>query len=633
EFEAGLRIVHPDWTGFSSAVKYLQRPRYSRTGTQGTVESEIEEMAFKAVVTDTVPGEATLDLLATFKTNTPMAGVYFCVDLPDAEFADGQLELSSTGAAAAARLRLAPAPADRVGNFLRETSTGVKISAPRRTLEIRWSEPRTVVVRRDISDRPTSLNDPSIRQHFVTQSTAVQPTGYQVYLEVMAGDAAAGRTASTSLKLSASATPDPRPVRLVLDTMKPGRAFDGIGGNFRLQFPDTDPAVLSYNLENLRVAWGRVDMPWAEWDPEEGLDPLVAARAGQLHRKVSDAMETARTLARRRIPLIVSAWSPPRWARAPSQPRGLRGTALNVDKLDRIGTSLASYLVHLKHAYDVETAYFSFNEPETGVEVRQTPAEHAQFIQHMGAELVKRGLTTKLLLGDTAHGTPAALDFIRPSLANPATHRSIGAVAFHTWRGCTSDALSAWAQAAQQLGVPLLITESGPDAHLHEYPIARLEPWFQLQEVELYVRCCAHARPATIMEWQLTTDYSVLSGGGVYGEAGPLKPTQRFWNLKQLGATPPGALSLPLTTDRAEVTVAAFGDPARHRYALHMVNRGNQRLAVLTGLPASVTAWRRFITDATRGMEEQGSAEARSGTAEFVLPPASFTTLLGNSSP
>lgn len=633
EFEAGLRIVHPDWTGFSSGVKYLQRPRYSRTGTRGTVESEIEGMAFKAVVTDTAPGEATLDLLVTSKTNTPVAGVYYCVDLPDAEFAGGQLELSSTGAVAAARLKLAPTQPDGVGYFLREVSTGVKISAPRRTLTILWSEPMTVVVRRDGSDRPTSLNDPSIRRKLVNDSTVAPPTGYQVYLEVMAGDATEGRTASTSLRLSVGATPDPRPVRLALDTTKPGRSFDGIGGNFRLQFPDTDPAVLSYNLENLRVAWGRVDMPWAEWDPEEGLDPLVAARAGQLHRKVSDAMETARTLARRKIPLMVSAWSPPRWARAPSQPRGLRGTALNLDKLDRICTSLASYLEHLEHAYKVETVYFSFNEPETGVEVRQTSAEHAQFIQHLGAELVRYGLTTKLLLGDTAHGTPAALDFIRPSLADRATHRYIGAVAFHTWRGCTPDTLAAWGQAARQLGVPLLITESGPDAHLHEYPAVRLEPWFQLQEIELYVRCCAYAQPATVMQWQLTTDYSVLTGGGVYDEAGPLKPTQRFWNLKQLGATPPGALSLLLTSDRPEVTVAAFADPAQDRYALHIVNRGNQRSAVLTGLPASVTAWRRFITDATRGMEEQGRVQARSGKAEFTLPPASFTTLLGNPSP
>jgi hypothetical protein len=632
-FEAGLRIVHPGWTGFSSAVKYLQRPRYSRTGTQGSVESDIEGMAFKAVATDTAPGEATLDLVVTAKTNLSMAGVYFCVDLPDAEFAGGVLELIPAAAAASTCVDLAPAPPVERAPFLHHTATGVKIATPRRTLELRWNKLMSVLVRRDVSNRPTSINDPSIRQHFVTNSPTDQPAGYQLCLEVMAGDATVGRTAATSIKLTASAIPDPRPVKLVLDTTQPGRPFDGIGGNFRLQFPETDPAVLAYNLDNLRVAWGRLDMPWAEWDPEQRLDPLVAARAGQLHRKVSDAMETARTLARRKIPVIVSAWSPPQWARAPSQPAGLRGTALNLDKLDRICSSLASYLVHLKHAYDVETVFFSFNEPETGVEVRQTPAEHAQFIKHMGAVLVERGLTTKLLLGDTAHGTPAALDFLRPSLSDPGTHPHIGAVAFHTWRGCTAEALSAWARAARQLNVPLLITESGPDAHLHEYPGVRLEPWFQLQEIDLYVRCCAYAQPAAIMEWQLTTDYSVLAGGGVYGESGPLRPTQRFWNLKQLGATPAGAFSLPLITDRPEVTAAAFGDPARTRYALHIVNRGNQRSTVLTGLPEPVTRWRRFITDAQRGMEQLEHVEARSGTTEFVLPSASFTTLLGDSPP
>jgi hypothetical protein len=261
-FEAGLRLVHPDWTGFSSAAKYLQRPRYSRTGTQGIVESGIEGMAFKEVVTDTAPGEATLDLVATAKTNLSMAGVYFCVDLPDAEFAGGILEILPTGAAAPVRLGLAPAPPDGRGHFLRETSTGAKISAPRRTLELRWSVPMAVVLRRDVSDRPTSLNDPSMRQDFVTNSPTTQPAGYQVYLEVMSGHPTVGRTATASIELKACATPDPSPVRLVLDTTQPGRPFDGIGGNFRLQFPETDPAVLAYNLDNLRVAWGRLDMPW-----------------------------------------------------------------------------------------------------------------------------------------------------------------------------------------------------------------------------------------------------------------------------------------------------------------------------------------------------------------------------------
>ena len=85
EFEAGPRVVRSDWLGFSAAVKYLQRPRYSREGPRAIVESEIDGMAFKEVLEDTAPGEATLELQLTAKTNLSMAGAYFCVDLPDAE--------------------------------------------------------------------------------------------------------------------------------------------------------------------------------------------------------------------------------------------------------------------------------------------------------------------------------------------------------------------------------------------------------------------------------------------------------------------------------------------------------------------------------------------------------------------
>lgn len=101
------------------------------------------------------------------------------------------------------------------------------------------------------------------------------------------------------------------------------------------------------------------------------------------------------------------------------------------------------------------------------------------------------------------------------------------------------------------------------------------------------------------VELQLTTDYSVLSGGGVYREDGPVKPTQRFWNLKQLGATPAGAFALPVTADRPEITVAAFGDLANATHAVHLVNRGNRRPAVLVGLPESLTSLQRFTTDAS----------------------------------
>ena len=90
--------------------------------------------------------------------------------------------------------------------------------------------------------------------------------------------------------------------------------FDGLGGNFRLQNPTTDPPVIQYNLDNMRIAWGRVEMPWSTWQPAEDSDPLAAARAGQLPREVQQAMEMARRLAQKGMPIIVSAWAAPSWA-------------------------------------------------------------------------------------------------------------------------------------------------------------------------------------------------------------------------------------------------------------------------------------------------------------------------------
>lgn len=275
EFEAGLRVVRPDWSGFSPAVKYLQRPRYARGGDRRTVTSTIENLSFTLSAQDRAVGEAELEIEATVPAGSTTAGIFWCFEIPAHEFAGGSVEVLQAE--------------DRVGTVL---AASLRVQA-----------------------RMTS-----------------KPPGERV---------------SMRLKLRASTAGDAEPARLTLDATRPGHSFDGIGGNFRLQFPRTDPSVIQYNLDHLRVAWGRVDMPWADWDPDESAFALETARGGRLASRVREAMAMAQTLSRRGLPVIVSAWDPPRWARSSvPQPPGARGVALDEGKLPRICRSLAVHLVN-----------------------------------------------------------------------------------------------------------------------------------------------------------------------------------------------------------------------------------------------------------------------------------------------
>jgi hypothetical protein len=419
---------------------------------------------------------------------------------------------------------------------------------------------------------------------------------------------------------------DRNPVTVTLDAAHPGQLFDGMGGNFRLQVPKADPGIIDYNLKNLRVAWGRVEMPWRTWQPDENTDPLAAARAGMLDPPVQQAMEMARRLGEKGIPVIVSAWFPPHWAILPDRPEGTRGNALNPAKMDRIRKSIADYLVFLKEKFGVEAAMFTFNESDLGIDVRQTPQEHSDMIKTFGPYFASRGLATKLALGDTSDATP--VDFIQPALHDAEAARYIAAVDFHSWRGCTDEILAQWYAAARQLNVPLIVAEGSTDAAAYRYPQIFAEQQFALYEINLYLRILALAQPRSILQWQLTSDYSLLAGGGAFGDNGPIRPTRRFWNFKQLASTPERSFWLPVVCGGPNLTCAAFGDIAGGIYTVHMVNNGAPRQATLTGLPESVKELRLWVTDSTRGMVEGARIPVSGGKAEVTLEATSFTTVI-----
>ena len=468
------------------------------------------------------------------------------------------------------------------------------------------------------------------------------------------GKLAAGQPVKKSFALKATGEVDKNPVEFSIDASRPGRVFDGLGGNFRLQNARTDPPVIQYTLDNLRTAWGRVEMPWAIWQPNEDVDPLAAARDGKANPRVQQAMEMARKLAQKGMPVIVSAWTAPSWAVLgamggrggpgagapqaaaaaggrgaafpPRQPDGPRGNPLNPEKMDRIKESIAGYLVYLKEKYGVEAAMFSFNESDLGINVRQTPREHAELIRTLGAYFASRGLATKLALGDTSDANP--IDFIKPALKDPEAAKYIGAVDFHSWRGCTDEKLAQWREAARELNVPLIVAEGSTDAAAYRYPQIFAEQSFALYEIDLYTRILAIAQPRSILQWQFTADYSVLAGGGIFNDNGPLRPTQRFWNLKQLAATPPRSFALPVKCSRPGITCAALGNIAEGIYTLHVVNNGGRRPATVTGLPAEVKQLRIWVTDKQRGMQEGERVPVTGGKAEFTLDATSYVTLI-----
>jgi hypothetical protein len=77
------------------------------------------------------------------------------------------------------------------------------------------------------------------------------------------------------------------------------------------------------------------------------------------------------------------------------------------------------------------------------------------------------------------------------------------------------------------MNLPLIVAEGSTDAAAYRYPDIFYEQTFALYEINLYMRICAISQPLSILQWQLTSDYSPLKGMGIYGTKGPLAPTRR----------------------------------------------------------------------------------------------------------
>ena len=604
EFETNLSVVQKNWASIKATAKEQQRPKYVRKGDQQIVTTNIDSLFFTKTVEEAGRGGVKVDVQFTARRMETIEGVYVALTLPQKYYANGTVQVNTSNPVKLAQ------PLATLNNYVQAPATSLQFVSKDRQLKLTFKEPTSVIFR--------NTEDKSAK-------------ALQVFIPIQAASAKEGQTIAKSFSMQASGLVDRKPINLVLNTSQTGRPFDGLGGNFRLQNPRTDPQVIDYSLENLNVTWGRVEMPWRFWQPSIDSSPIARAKEGRLAMQVQRAMEMAQRLHKKGMPVILSAWSGPTWAivgppRGRPGPDGVWGNPLDHTKDNEIYKSIADYIVYLKDTYGVEISMFSFNESDLGINIRQTGEEHAALIKGLGAHFVSRGLKTKLLLGDNSDAT--TYEFIYPALNDPSTHQYIGAVSFHSWRGWETEILQKWADAATKIKLPLLVGEGSIDAQAHGYPAIFEEQTYALEEINLYTRILAICQPASILQWQLTADYSPLAGGGIFGDNRPLQPTRRFWNLKQLSSTPKGLKAMPLKSDGVYVAAAALGDNTKGTYAIHLVNNGTTRQVNLSGLPKNLKTLNVYVTDKKRSAAKANAIKVTGGKATFTLDETSYTTLM-----
>jgi hypothetical protein len=595
EFESSLRVKYNNGRVHVTAME-RQQPRYKRYGDRQEIATRIDSLFFKESVQDVDGGRAKVSLNVSAHAEADIKGVYFCITFPGGFYKQGHVHLSGD--------HVSSNPA----NDFEGPVSGFEYASVEHNVKVLFDGPEQIIIKKDTSRGRDDL---------------------QLYVALKLNGIHEGETIQKALTIDVSGEIDKAPVKLTIDTRHPGRKFDGLGGNFRLQNPKGDPQVIDYSLKNMRVAWGRVEMPWRFWQPDKDLDPTLSADSGKLNPAVKKAMEMAHRLDSLHIPFILSAWFPPGWAAEGSvnmRPiNGVWGNPLNKENMGPVYKSIADYILYLKSKYGAEPRLFSFNESDLGINVRVTAQEHDDFIKGCGAYFAAHGINTKMLLGDNSDAT--TYKFIDIAMNDPAAKPYIGAISFHSWRGWDTPTLQKWADAATRLQLPLLVGEGSIDAAAWNYPDIFQEQTYALKEINLYVRLLAVCQPLSILQWQLTSDYSPLIGGGIFGNNEPLHPGQRFWNLKQLSITPKGLFAMPVTCSSNTISCAAEGDNSSGKYTIQLVNNDAERSVTLTGLPGALKQLHFYSTSKTLNMH-QSLIKVVNGAAKFRLPATSYVTLI-----
>jgi O-glycosyl hydrolase len=607
-----LTIAGPGWRQTALTAHWKTRnPTYERQGENIVTTGQLgfgfrtggAGVSFRQTISNAGPGAASMKVEIKADANINLDGVYMYVSVPAAAFHGGNGELVGAVPPANEKVNFATSRPVDDRHYVGATASGARFVG-QNTLELMLKDPAKIVIE---DDRGTPSN----------QLCLIFP--------IHVGSMKRGQSADSSFTLKVTGDIDHAPAHVQVDPSQPGEVFAGIGGNFCWQL---DAPIVNYHLNNLRVALARVAFPMPVWQPQQHVDPTTQP-TDQLPDELQTDLRMATELHRRKIPMIMSVWSIPDWALAPrTGPRGqgpqTRGK-VDPKKWDALATSIGAYLLRFKQVVGTEPDFFSFNEANQGNNVLMSPTEHREAIKFLGKRFETLGLRTKLLLGDA--NEPSAVNYVKVALADPQAMQYVGAVSYHSWNGGTDKQLIGWHEHALEAHLPLFVAEAGFDPDGYRYRPIFNEPWYALEEIKLNLLCITLSQPRSILHWQFTPDYGLISGGS--SPQDPIRTSQRWWQYKQLSdLTPPNAAILPITSDRPEIIVSALASTGQGVSVIHIANTGPTRPATITGLPSEIKEMSCYVTDQTRSMQSIKSVAVSNGTAEVSVPALSFLTLV-----
>jgi len=577
---------------------------------QGTIELEKGKACQYEIGLLEKGGSVAIELHVAAQVDLDIEGVYLWARLPVSQFLGGKATLRAEDG--------------------REITADCPRTLPEKYIFLGGKANRVRIA--DAADR-TAIEFQSDRAiHAMLQDDRrFSGSDYSLMFQVVRGPLKAGQQTDVRMTISPTATPDTTPARLAIDESRVRYTLDGFGGNYCFAI---DSPVARYTLEHLRSAWARIEMiatPWAP-DPADFAGSEPDWKKLESRDKPGSALrrrfEFDRQLHQRSLPLVSSIWWLPEWLYGDGGRKSAGGHRRIVprDNWPKLAQVIGSYLVHQKRQYGVEPELFSFNESNIGVMVLMTPEEHRDIIKFLGAHFARLGLKTKMLLGDSTGAR--SIGFTGAAVADAEALKYVGAVAFHSWGGADAATYAGWADLAERLKLPLLVTELGVDANYMARP--HETPGYGLREVRMYQELLLHARPAGTMYWEFTSDYSLVQWKKKPDGQVQISPTDRFFFTKQFcNLTPPRAQAFATTSDHPKVLVTAFaaGAGGQRVYTIHIANFGPAREAHLSGLPAGVSQFRAICTNASNSLRELEPVRSKGAEVQLTLPVQSLLTL------